>query len=252
MTQLAVERIKLFSTRSPLWCTLLALALSIGFAALIASTTDGDSVPLSMTQIGYQFGLMVTMVMAALAVTTEYRFGTIRATFQATPNRTKVLLAKAALVGSLGFVIGELAAFGSLAVTKLIAPGSDLALSESHEWRQVVGVGLVFLVGSVLALAVGVLLRQTAGAVAVLLLWPLLVESMTPLIPSIGEDLGKWMPFGAADHFLTGGSPAGAQPPGMGAPADMPFGPWAALAYFAAIGFGLLAFAIIVANRRDA
>ena len=38
------------------------------------------------------------MVMATLAVTTEYRFGTIRATFQAVPNRTRTLLAKTTVV----------------------------------------------------------------------------------------------------------------------------------------------------------
>jgi len=39
-------------------------------------------------------GLLVIMVMAALAVTNEYRFGIIRTNFQAAPHRSAVILAK--------------------------------------------------------------------------------------------------------------------------------------------------------------
>jgi ABC-2 type transport system permease protein len=48
------------------------------------------------------FGVMVLMIMAALAITSEYRFGTIRTTFQAVPNRASVLIAKAGLIGAFG------------------------------------------------------------------------------------------------------------------------------------------------------
>jgi ABC-2 type transport system permease protein len=40
MTLLAVERLKLFSTRSPWWCAATAWVVSIGFAALIAGTRE--------------------------------------------------------------------------------------------------------------------------------------------------------------------------------------------------------------------
>ena len=88
MTLLAVERIKLFSTRSPYWCSALALVLGVGLTAIFAAATDGP-VPLGLTQIGSsQLAIAVVLVMAALAVTTEYRFNTIRSTFLAVPNRT--------------------------------------------------------------------------------------------------------------------------------------------------------------------
>jgi ABC-2 type transport system permease protein len=94
MTLLAVERIKLFTTRSPLWCTVIALAAMIGFAALMAGVDSAGQVTIASTQYGYNLGLVVVMVMAALAITTEYRFSTIKATFQAIPNRTAALTAK--------------------------------------------------------------------------------------------------------------------------------------------------------------
>ena len=95
MTLLATERIKLFTTRSPWWSMLLALVLSVGFAALIAgnaSSATGEGFSTDVAESGYQFSLVVMMVMAALAVTTEYRFSTIRVSFQAVPNRTAVLV----------------------------------------------------------------------------------------------------------------------------------------------------------------
>ena len=244
MTLLAVERIKLFSTRSPWWCTIISLVVTIGFAGLVAGTS-GDKSPLTlaMTQLGYRFGLMVVMVLAALAVTTEYRFGTIKATFQAVPNRAATLVAKTTVVATLALVIGEVAAFGSVAVASILAPDADLAITTAEQWRQVAGVGPVFAIAAILSVAVGTLLRQTAGAVTLLMIWSLLVESLVVLVPQVGEDIQKWMPFTAAGYFLQGNATTAA---------EMPFSPWAALAYFAAIAIGLLVVAIVTAQRRDA
>ncbi|GAB2654739.1 ABC transporter permease [Saccharopolyspora gloriosae] len=241
MTLLAVERIKLFSTRSPWWCSATALALTIGFAAMMGWAVDGG-MSLSQALSGYQFGLMVVLVLAALAVTTEYRFGTIRATFQAAPNRTAVLLAKAGVVAALAFVLGELAAFGSWGVAQLLAPGPELAVSTATEWRQLVGIGPLFALAAVLAVGVGALLRQTAGAVTLLIIWSLLVEQLILLVPNIGPDLQEWMPFTVGARFLQSDLMGG----------DPPLGPWGSLAYFAAVAFAVLATAAVVVHRRDA
>src|SRR5699024_8721205 len=45
-------------------------------------------------------GLMVVMIMAALAITTEYRFSTIRSSFLAAPGRFGLLGAKAVVVSA--------------------------------------------------------------------------------------------------------------------------------------------------------
>src|SRR5690606_1316615 len=114
----------------------------------------------------------------------------------------------------------------------------------ADEWRMVAGAGLVYLLAAVLAVAVGVLVRQSAGAITLLLLYSLLVESLVLLIPDFGDDIHQWMPFVNAQHFLTAGSATTNR--------GMPFGAWGSLAYFAAITVGLLVVALVVANRRDA
>ena len=253
MTLLAVERIKLFTTRSPLWCALVALAVTVGFAALIAGVDDESPVTVASTQFGYSFGLVVIMVMAALAITTEYRFGTIRATFQAIPNRTATLLAKTAVVALFAGLIGEVVAFGSVAVAKLIKSGADLSINSAFEWRATAGVGLVYAAAAVIALAVGLLVRHSAGAVSLVLVYSQVVESLVVLIPKVGDDIQKWMPFYVANKFLTGEPDATARSVQAGPPpSDATLSPWWAAAYFVGIALVLLAIAIFTANKRDA
>jgi len=253
MTLLAVERIKLFTTRSPLWCALVALAVTVGFAALIAGVDSTTPVTVASTQFGYGFGLVVIMVMAALAITTEYRFGTIRATFQAIPNRTATLLAKTAVVALFAGLIGEIVAFGSVAISKLIKSGADLSINTAFEWRTTAGVGLVYATAAVIALAVGMLVRHSAGAVSIVLVYSQVVESLVVLIPKVGDDIQKWMPFYVANRFLTGEPDATARalqdgPP----PSNATLSPWWAAAYFVGFALVLLVIAIVTANKRDA
>ena len=249
MTLLATERIKLFTTRSPWWSMLLALVLSVGFAALIVgnASSAGEIISVGVAESGYQFSLVVMMVMAALAVTTEYRFSTIRVSFQAVPNRTALLLAKTTVVAVLAAIVGEATAFASWAVAYLIHP-AGMAMDTAQAWRNVAGMGLVYAITGVIAVAVGILIRQTAGAVAILLIYSLLVENLVTLIPKVGPNIQKWMPFTEANNFLAAGSASAARR-GFD---HMPLGPWASLLYFAGIGAVLLTIALVTANRRDA
>jgi ABC-2 type transport system permease protein len=249
MTLLAVERIKLFSTRSPYWCSALAIVLSVGFAALIAA--NSEQVGIGLTQAGTRLALVVVLVLGALAVTTEYRFSTIRATFLAVPGRTSALVAKTAVVALVAGVIGEVAAFGSWAIAKVIKPSADLAINTGAEWRTVAGVGLMFAIGAILAIAVGILVRQTAGAVAILLVWSMLAENLIGLIPKAGVKIQAWLPFMNADHFLATGN-SGAAEGDAGGGVVFKLSQWGSLGYYAGIAVALLVVALIVAKRRDA
>ncbi|EWM14946.1 ABC transporter permease [Kutzneria sp. 744] len=242
MTLLAVERIKLFSTRAPVWCVATALALTIGATAGLVwlNARHSDGVSPESTQTLYILGLAVTMVMATLSVTTEYRFGTIKATFQAVPSRTRALLAKATVLALVAGFVGEISSFGSWGVARLITGSPHTDIATADEWREIAGMGLVYAVAAVLAVAVGALLRQSAAAVAILLLFPLLVEQLVEIVPGVGERLHDWMPFVAASQF------AGTVDP------TLPYGPWGGLAYFAAVAAVLLVAALVVVEKRDA
>jgi ABC-2 type transport system permease protein len=254
MSLIAVERIKLFSTRSPWWCMIVAAVLSIGLAALatgLATGADEAQVTPAMSQFGVGLGQMVMMVMAALAVTTEYRFNTIKTSFQAVPQRASLLLNKTIVVASLAGLVGLVAAFGSWAIGNLLAGTADMSIDSANDWRLLAGQGLVYALAAVFAIAVGILIRQSAGAIAILILWPLLVESLLPLIPKIGDDLQKWTPFTNATRYINGGQDMGLAGADAAGPSTA-LSPWMALLYFAAWAVGFLVIALVVASRRDA
>jgi ABC-2 type transport system permease protein len=234
----AAERIKLTSIRSPWFCAAIAVLGVVGLSTLFVLTAPegaetGGSNPF------LQFGLVLTMVLAAVSVTSEYRYSTIRTTFEAAPRRGAVLAAKAAVVAAAGALVGLLASFGSWLVVWLVLPGTG-ALQTVDDWRAVAGAAPVFALGAVLALAVGILVRHTAAAVSLVLVWPLLVEQLVSVLPGVGEDIARWLPFIHATNVTTAGIEG------------LPFGPWGSLAYFAAITAGLFAVALVVLNRRDA
>lgn len=254
MSVIAVERIKLFTTRSPWWCMIVAAVLTIGLAALstafIPAEEETDAT-IFVTQGGAQLSQMVMMVMAALAVTTEYRFSTIRTSFQAVPQRAALLLGKTFVVAMLSALVGLIASFGAWGIGNLFASGGDLAINTGAEWRLMAGQGLIFALSGVIAVAVGILLRQSAAAIAILILWPLLVESLLTLIPKVGDDLTKFAPFTNASAFLNQGQDYGLAGEFAGNQ-EFAFGPWGSLLYFAAWAAGLLVIALMVTSKRDA
>lgn len=203
MSAIAVERIKLFSTRSPYWCLLLIVVACLGFATLVGLVESGRQATVFTSQTGTNLGMMIFMVLAGLAVTTEYRFATIRTTFLAEPNRTVVLLAKTVLLAVVGAVVGGVAAIAAFYLTKALAsePPKVLELNTGDDWRIVAGHAAMFAVASVIAVSIGSLVRQSAGAIAILLLWPLLLENLLGAIPALTK-ASQWFPFTAGSRFV--------------------------------------------------
>lgn len=239
VSALAAERIKLLSTRSPWWCAALAVGGVVGLVGWMVAISPAGAVPLQSGNPFLQFAMVLVLVMATVSVTNEHRFGTVRTTYLAVPVRWTALVAKAVVVAAAGALVGLAAAWGSWLVALLVDPGAGLTIATADDWRRLLAPAAVFAVGAVLAVAVGVLLRQTAGAVAPLLVWPLMVENLVGLVPGVGPDLQQWMPFLHA---------TAAMGPEMG----LPLSPWGSLGWFAAVTAVLFGVALVVAERRDA
>ncbi|GAA2015610.1 ABC transporter permease [Nakamurella flavida] len=247
MTLVNVERIKLFTTRSPYWCLAAVFVAVLGFAVIFGSVDGGRQASTSVSQLGFNLGLPIFMVLAALAVTTEYRFGTIRSTFLAVPQRPKVLIAKTVLLAVLGGVVGVVGGLAAYSLTKTLAgdASTDLQLSTGADYRIVLGHGVLLAVGAIIAVAVATMVRQSAGAIAIVLLWPFLAEQLFSLIPTIGPKVQPWLPFSAANAFVSGGSTS-------------PFGPTngptpiQGLLVFVGSAVVLWVLALVLLQRRDA
>jgi hypothetical protein len=243
------ERIKLSTIRSPLWSCLAAAVCSLGVAALQGATSYGAApVRPESAVVGVAvFGVPVLMILAAMSVTGEYRSGMIRATFAANPNRTTVLMAKAVVAAVFSSLFTAVLTIGAMVVARLSSDplaGEGLSLAEGGAWRSVGAMAVYAALAAVLGVGVGALLRHTAGAVAVLLLWPLVVEPIASNLPDIGSRVASFLPFRNAFAFT------GVQWlfPGR----DMPWGPFGALLYFVVIVAAVFVAAVVLVNRRDA
>jgi ABC-2 type transport system permease protein len=253
MTLLNVERIKLFTTRSPYWCLLAILLASIAFSLIASLVRSGEVAVPAFALNGVGLSQSIFMVLAALSVTTEYRFNTMKTTFLAAPNRIAVLLAKTGLLAVVGAIVGEICAFGAFFLAKALAKNPPAPLELTGETvRIVAGHGLLFMVCAVIAVAVGTMLRQSAGAIAILLLWPLLVENLIGAIPTVGK-IAPWLPFQAGARFVADtrvyNTPAGNVGGDVASNAPSPVG---GLLVFLGYAVVLWVVAAVLLKRRDA
>lgn len=205
MRLLKAERIKLLSTRTPWFCTVLAIVASIGFTMLfIGLTSDDQTLDVGSTQEATSFGRTVILVLAVVAAAGDFNWGTMRVTFQAAPTRVPALLAKALVVGGWSALVGLVTGFGCWTASMLLQPDAHLALSTATDWREVAGQAWVYFFTGVLGVGVGILLRSTALAVALTLVWTQLVEGLVLLIPHAGPHIYEWLPGFAAAQFVGG------------------------------------------------
>jgi hypothetical protein len=214
---------------------------------------DDDIVQISLA--GVLVGLMAVVAVAVLFVTSEYRRGMIRTTLAVSRGRGRVLLAKAVVLGAVTFVLALLACVVSFLVAPPIMRDRGFAppafpapsLADGPVLRALAGTAAFVALVAVFAMAVGVILRRSAGAITVvvmLLLLPTFVGSALPVTAA------RWL------MWLT---PAGgfavqrAKPPtdGLVEPWSM-IGPWAGLGVAAGYAVAALAAAAWLLRRRDA
>ena len=214
------------------------MVLSLGIAALQAAAAyDPDRLTPPTAAMGVAvFGVPVLMVVAAMTVTGEYRTGMVRTTFLASPGRTLVLVAKAVVAAVFSGAVAAIMVLGSILVARV---GLDAAA-----WRTTAAVALYAALAAVLGVGVAVLLRHTAGAVTVLLLWPLLVEPLLGNLPGRGPQIGPYLPFANVFEFL--------DVQWLFPSYAMHWGPVGSLGYFFVVVAAVFVAAVVAVNRRDA
>lgn len=171
---IAAEWIKIRSVRSTYLAlaggTAAAIAIGVFSAATVkASQVDYatfDAVDTSLS------GLVVLQlafgVFGALAIASEHSTGTIRTTFAAAPRRRAVLAAKAAVTAAVSMLAGELIAFAAFFAGQAALPGNHLSvtLGDPGVLRAVLGAGFYLFIVTLVGLALGAIIRNTAGAIA--------------------------------------------------------------------------------------
>lgn len=250
---LRMEWIKLWSLRSTIYTLAITALLTIGIGTLIASVistaddgpgTDDFGDPAAISLNGVMLAALAIAALGVLMSTSEYASGMIRATLAAVPARLPVLWAKAIVFAAVSFVLmfaTSLVAF--LAGQAILSSrGFDsVTLSDPGVFRAVVGAAVYLTGAGLIGLAVGALLRNTAGAittvVGALFVLPILIQ----LLPASWNDtISPYLPSNAAGSFMA----VDAASPSLSA--------WPGLAVFAGYIAVLLAGAAVLLRRRDA
>jgi ABC-type transport system involved in multi-copper enzyme maturation permease subunit len=223
------ERIKLFSLLSTRILLLCAVALLVGFAALQAwgigqvTTTirqggqpgpraealDTSSAVLHLPAGGVGFAQLIVGALAVLMISSEFTTGMSRATFAAVPKRWPVLTAKALYAVVVGFVLTYLGAYLGGLVAQPILGNYNLHLDmASWDVQRFILLNAVYVAAvALMGLALGALLRNSAGAIVTLVALQFVLPIIFQLIPGdFFEQARKYLPTNAANAMFEAGT----------------------------------------------
>jgi ABC-2 type transport system permease protein len=213
------EWTKLRTLRSTWWCLAVYVVLALGLGWLAAAVTQsapdaGLAVAAALT--GFGFGQLVLVVLGVLVGATEFTSGSAVASFTGVPRRSRLLLAKTVVVGVGAAVVSAVLAVGCAVAARTLTDVSDggIGFTDPAVLRPLGLQVAVAVAVVVLSVALGTLLRSTAGGVGVgfamvLVAPPLLAadgrrlpERIADLLPAlrVGED-----PFLAGPATWTAG-----------------------------------------------
>jgi ABC-2 type transport system permease protein len=255
------EWTKLRTLPSTGWLLLAAVGLTVLVGWAGASTLDirhceapfcyEDTTKISL--IGVRLGQVAVVILAVLTMTSEYATSMIKSTLAAVPGRLTVLASKLIVVVGVAVVAGALGVLGSLWAARAVLPGNGftvasgyppLSLADDLTLRAAVGsVAYLGLIG-VLGLGVGAIVRDTAGAITIVLML-LFASPMLALLISDERWQHRLHRFSPMDAGLT-----------IQATRDLAatthIGPWAGLGVLAAYAGAALTAGALAFRFRDA
>lgn len=260
VTQVRVLRsewIKFRTLRSTFYTLVAAVVAMVGLGLLFSwglssrlgergarHIDDAKVLAVTLPLRGYIIAQLAVGVLGVMVISGEYSTGMIRASLAAVPKRLPVLWAKAAVFGVVVLVLMTVTSFVAFFGGESILSSQHVqaTLSTPGALRIVFGVGLYLTVVGLLSVALGALIRNTAGAIAavfgLLLVLPALGEVLG--LTSWGKDVPKYLPSNAGQALLA----VTPDPGGLG--------PWTGFGFFCAYTAAVMVAAAVLLKRRDA
>lgn len=271
---LRYEWVRLTTIRSSYWLVGLTLAVYLVLTlltansvddSLVGSMVDGRQTLAAVLTVGASTGTAplllayIVGIIGVFAMGHEYRHQMIRGTLTAVPNRVHVLTAKLVTVGAVAAATAATAMLVGMASTAIV--GLEAPVVSGFTAKLVLGVMLYTVLFSWAGLACAGLIRHQTAAVALLILFPTVIESIIrallrirqllsddPDQPDAIAELANFLPFDAGGKMYTRASTADlAQIGGV-----EPFGPVAGGVVMAVFVLVLLALTTYLFVRRDA
>ena len=251
------EWMKIRTVRSTFWTLITLFAGSAAITLLIClaaansyaqDLASGKPDSADIVLVGLAFvGQIAAYVLGVMTISAEYSTGAIRTTLTAMPRRSEILVAKAILLAVMVFVIGLATAFLCFYLGNIPLKAKDVGVDMSYPGatRAIFGSALYLAGLSVFGLAMGFLLRHTAGAITIGLALIFIIGNLVQLIPgSFGRWLYKVMPGNAASAVTRFGVQT--RNP------DKTFAPWTGFTVFLIEVAVLLIVGAILFEKRDA
>ena len=174
------EFTKLRSVRSTKWSLVVGFLLTIAFPVIFAfvtrshwhSMSPGDRRgrhPLDIALAGVNVAQLAIAVLGVLLISAEYSTGSIRSTFTAVPKRLPVLWAKILDYAVVSLVLTVPAVLVSFFASQAILHNIgrlQISFTQAGVARSVVGSAVYVMLVGIFALAIGAIVRNTAGGIA--------------------------------------------------------------------------------------
>ncbi|QSB04644.1 hypothetical protein [Natronoglycomyces albus] len=205
--QLLSEWTKFWSLRSTWMMVILAAVIPIAVTIPAArSFSDFEQVagidPIGSTLFGISFGSILMGILGVLLMTSEFATGSVRSTLTATPGRTGLLRNKAIVFTAITAVI-----FGAVTLAAYFVAQAQLGdhplavgLTDDGVIRTLAGITFSVVYYGLLGLALGTLLRNTAGGITTFVGIFLLLPNLLHLLP--GERATDLIPYLPAQTVL--------------------------------------------------
>ena len=149
-----------------------------------AAGMDGSLLYL-MTSGGLDFGQLIIGSLGVLLIASEYSTGMIRSTMTAVPSRLSPLFAKALVVAVVAAVVGILSSFITYFLLQPILAnyGREFGLDVENLIQSMLLSGVYLAVVALMGLALGSLLRNSAGGIVTLVVLLLVLPIVAQIIP---------------------------------------------------------------------
>jgi ABC-2 type transport system permease protein len=190
---LHAEWIKLRSLRSTWYTLACLLVVGLGITTLTTNAAGSQYAddprawdPTAFSLKCYVVAQLVIGVLGILAVTGEHATGLMRTSLTATPRRHRLLAAKVVVAVGVAVVAGQVLMFTAFLLCQTVLTAKDVPharLGDPGVLAAVTGGGLYLAAIALLAIALGTLVRATAGALAILVGIVFLMPGVAGLFP---------------------------------------------------------------------
>jgi ABC-2 type transport system permease protein len=248
------EWLKMRTLRSS-WLTLAIAVFSVpGIGVAIAWSTANEWPqmrdrhrerfdPLGDPLSGFNLAQLAIGVLGILLIAGEYSGGMIRASLGAVPKRLPVLWAKLFMFTTITLVTMLPISIATFFISQRLLATQHIQTTWSTPQvsRIVIGVGLYLTVVAALAIGIGAIIRNVAGAigafVGVLLVLPVIASALPQ---TWGDRINKWLPSNAGQALMSVSFD------------NTSLSPWRGFFVFCGYAIATVTAAAILLRRRDA